>query len=424
MLLHRFSMLLLALACLQAAVFLPSSWLHYRKWKKRRDPALTERPVASVIVPCYNEELTVENCVESLLRQDYGDYEVILVDDGSTDATAALLWSLADRYEKIRMFCKENGGKSTALNYGIERAAGEYVVCVDADSLLLPDALTQLMSAFELEPDADAVAGNVKVINRRGLWGRSQAIEYVYGQMYLRRAFDQLGCVQVISGAIGAFRKRVFREVGGYSSDTLVEDMDLTINMARHRMKVVFNPYAISYTEAPESFRQLMRQRYRWGYGWLQTMIKHFSVIGEWTRMGLIGLPVFALYPWIYVVSSFTWLLVFGWVLHGGLLDFLAMFIVLGIYQMVFSWYAIRIDERESKDLAWIVWVDTVVYARFLSFMVMFVSVAFALRRKVRWGQERLGRNVADPSVSAVSEPVTACEAAFDPEPSAGFVRG
>jgi poly-beta-1,6 N-acetyl-D-glucosamine synthase len=387
----RFTIVLLAFAILQLAVFLPTSFLHYRKWKSKTNPILRWYPTVSIIVPCYNEEACIENCVDSLLQLDYPDFEILLIDDGSTDSTAALAWSLAARHGgKVRAFTKKNGGKHSALNHGLAQARGSVIINMDADSLLLPDAVTHCVATLDENPDCPAVAGNVKVVNRKGLWGRSQSIEYIFGQNYLKRAFAYMGCMQVIPGAIGAFRKSALVEIGGYSGDTLVEDMDLTIALARQGRKVIYNPHAIAYTEAPESIRQLYRQRFRWGLGGLQCMHKHRSVFGEWSRIGLIGLPIFAAWPWIYFFMG--WFMVISWSIQGGLLLTLVLLGVVGICQTLLNLYALHLD-REPLRQVWIVWIDMIYYSRLLSVVIIPIAAAFLMGKKGTWKQQRLGRN-------------------------------
>jgi poly-beta-1,6 N-acetyl-D-glucosamine synthase len=390
-LLLRFSAVTMFFAVTQFLVFFPASYIHFRRWKRKAHPTLLSYPLVSILVPCYNEEACVENCVDSLLLLDYPNYEIILIDDGSKDSTAALSWSLADRHPQVRAFSKANGGKWSALNRGIEEARGSIIVNMDADSNLALDAVTHCVATLLEHPDCPAVAGNVKIVNRRGLWGRSQSIEYIFGQMYLKRAFALMGCLQVIPGAIGAFRKQALIDIGGYSGDTLVEDMDLTIALARAGKKVIFNPHAIAYTEAPESLSQLYKQRFRWGYGGFQCMHKHRGAFGEWSKMGLIGLPIFAAWPWVYFFMG--WAMFISWGLSGGPLLVLELLAVVGLCQTVLNLYALHIDGEPLRQV-WIVWIDMICYSRLLSVVIIPIAWKFLRKCEVAWDQQRLGRNV------------------------------
>ena len=142
-------------------------------------------------------------------------------------------------------------------------------MCVDADSIFLSDTLLKLLEPFS-DSKVAAVSGNVKVANRENVLGKNQALEYILGLNLHRRMFTVLNCVPVIPGAIGAFRKDVVLEVGGYSLDTLVEDMDLTMAISKLGYKIEFVGEAIAYTEAPESYKDFCKQRYRWTYAHLK----------------------------------------------------------------------------------------------------------------------------------------------------------
>ncbi len=237
-------------------------------------------PFVSIIVPVFNEEKILEHSILSLLDLDYSHYEIIIVDDGSTDATAAVGRSLSGyqqgRYGKVRvaLIVKPNGGKSSALNAGIQFSNAEYVLCMDGDSQLAPETLKYSVRHF-LNPEVGAVAGNVKVLNRKRILSKLQALEYVEGLNMLRSAQSTLGLVNIIPGPIGLFRKAAVNSAGWYSNDTFAEDADLTLNLRFAGWKIVYEPQAISFTEAPEMLHQLLKQRYRWTRGILQSILKH-----------------------------------------------------------------------------------------------------------------------------------------------------
>ncbi len=237
-------------------------------------------PFVSIIIPVYNEDKILEHSILSLLELDYKQYEIIIVDDGSTDATAAVGRTLVGfqdgRYGKVRvsLISKPNGGKSSALNAGIQFSKSEFVLCMDGDSQLTPDTLKLSVRHF-LDPGVGAVAGNVKVHNRKRVLSKLQALEYVEGLNMLRSAQSALGLVNIIPGPIGMFRKEAIQSAGWYSSDTYAEDADLTLNLRFAGWRIVYEPGAVSFTEAPELLHQLLKQRYRWTRGILQSIRKH-----------------------------------------------------------------------------------------------------------------------------------------------------
>ena len=250
----------------------------------------------SVIVPAYNEAANIAATVRSLVASDYPRLEVIVVDDGSTDGTAAIVESL--RLPDVRLVRRPNAGKPAALNTGIRLARGDLLVLVDGDTVFEPDAIGQLVQPFA-DPDVGAVSGNTKVANRRGLLGRWQHLEYVIGFNLDRRLFDLGECMPTVPGAIGAFRREALLDVGGVPAATLAEDTDLTMAILRAGWRVVYEPTAIAWTEAPSTLRQLWRQRYRWCYGTMQAMWKHRAALrergpaGKLGRRGLVYLTLF-----------------------------------------------------------------------------------------------------------------------------------
>jgi len=250
----------------------------------------------SVIVPAYNEKEGIASAVSSLATGDYPEIEVIVVDDGSTDATADIVDGLG--LPNVRMIRKPNGGKSSALNTGIALARHDLIVMVDADTIFEPDSIRRLVQPMA-DPAVGAVAGNVRVGNQASLLARFQHIEYVVGFNLDRRFQDVLQCIPTVPGAIGAFRREALLQVGGLSDDTLAEDTDVTMALCRAGWKVVYEEKARARTEAPVTVAQLWKQRYRWSYGIMQAMWKHRRALVERGPSGRYGrrcLPLLAMF--------------------------------------------------------------------------------------------------------------------------------
>src|SRR5581483_2187795 len=200
------------------------------------------RPNVAVLIPAYNEEKVIERTVRSVLASSYPKLRVIVVDDGSKDATLQVARSaFASEVEQGRVviLTKTNRGKAEALNFGLRHVADdeELFVGIDADTVIAPDAVSLLVPHF-LNPKVGAVAGNAKVGNRVNLWTRWQALEYVTSQNFERRALNTLGAVSVVPGAIGAWRTAAVRELGGYQTDTVAEDADLTMALLQRGYRV------------------------------------------------------------------------------------------------------------------------------------------------------------------------------------------
>lgn len=237
-------------------------------------------PFVSIIVPVYNEEKVVKNSIKSLLELDYSNYEIIIVNDGSNDKTKQVAESLVGFQKglrgniKVSLIDKPNGGKSSALNAGIKHSKAEIVLCMDGDSQLSPDSITIAVRHFT-NPEIGAVAGNVKVLNRKKMFTDLQALEYIEGLNMARSAQSLVKLVNIIPGPIGLFRKKAIEESGYYSDETFAEDADLTLKILANGWNIYYEPNSISYTEAPEKLSQLLKQRYRWTRGILQSIRKH-----------------------------------------------------------------------------------------------------------------------------------------------------
>jgi len=346
-------------------------------------------PGVTVVVPAYNEEVGVQDTVRSLLASVYpGELEIIVVDDGSTDGTAAAV--LAMHEPGLLLVRQENTGKPGALRNGIARAAHQIVVLVDGDTQLEPDAIRALVQPLA-DPRVGAVSGNAKVGNRRRMLGRWQHLEYVMGFNLDRRMYELLDCMPTVPGAIGAFRRSALTSVGGLSDDTLAEDTDVTIALLRGGWRVVFEPTAIAWTEAPSTLRGLWRQRYRWSYGTMQSLWKHRSALwsrrsGHFGRRSLpylllfqIGLPLLA--P---VIDLFV---IYG-VLFLGLSQVLPYVVAFTLIQLGLGAYALRLDGESLRPL-WALPLQQLVYRQMLSMVIISSLVSAAVGTRLRWHKLR-----------------------------------
>ncbi len=305
----------LVMFAIRNSVALGGAYFHKRYEKKVSSYDPTSKPeLVSVIVPAYNEEKAIGKTIESLLRLSYPNKEIIIVDDGSSDRTLEVAKSHA-KGDLMKVIAKPNGGKWDALNAGIRQAKGEFVVCIDADTLLDQNAIQHLVKHFR-DPKIGAVAGNVKVGNRSGVLTKLQALEYVVGINLHRRSEAHLQNVTVVPGPIGAFRASVLKEVGLFEGDTFAEDADITVRILKAGYKTVFEARAFGYTEAPKSMHSLAKQRYRWYRGSFQVLSKHKDMTfnKKYGRSGTLVMPwtIFngVIFPW-FMFFTLMWLLVF-----------------------------------------------------------------------------------------------------------------
>jgi len=274
------------------------------------------KPLVTVIVPAFNEEKVIEHTVRSVLASDYPRLRTIVVDDGSSDGTAAVVrekFSNEIAGGKVLLLTKSNAGKAEALNYALKRTQDEIYVGIDADTAIAPNAISMLVPHFA-DPKVGAVAGNAKVGNRVNLWTRWQALEYITSQNFERRALNVFGAVSVVPGAIGAWRVAAVREAGGYPTDTVAEDADLTMSLLERDWRVVNEDRARAYTEAPTTAGGLMRQRFRWSFGILQAVWKHGAAIRKRSRLGWIALPNIIIFQIVLPLlsPSIDFMFVFG----------------------------------------------------------------------------------------------------------------
>ncbi|MFD7624864.1 bifunctional polysaccharide deacetylase/glycosyltransferase family 2 protein [Streptomyces sp. NPDC059851] len=403
-----------AVSLLRAVAVFVAARRHVRMRRQPWGPPVTE-PV-SVIVPAYNESAGIEAAVRSLLASDH-PVEVIVVDDGSTDGTADIVEAL--RLPGVRVIRQQNAGKPAALNTGIAAASCDLLVMVDGDTVFEPDAVRMIVQPFA-NRRVGAVSGNAKVVNRGGLLGRWQHIEYVVGFNLDRRLFDLAECMPTVPGAVGAFRREALLRVGGVSDITLAEDTDLTMALCRDGWRVVYEERAKAWTEAPASLGALWKQRYRWCYGTLQAMWKHRGALtqrgqaGKLGRRGLLYLLTFqVLLPLLApVVDVFA---VYGLVFLDPV-RILGLWTAFLVLQVLMGLYAFRLDGERPGPL-WSLPLQQFVY-RQLMYLVVIQSVFTAVAgSRLRWQRmERYG---------SLQVPVTPADAAplapeSAPEPSPG----
>jgi poly-beta-1,6-N-acetyl-D-glucosamine synthase len=245
-------------------------------------------PMVTLVVPAYNEGLVIQAALRSLLLLDYPNYEIVVIDDGSTDDTyeKAMVVANESREIRVRVITKRNGGKAEALNTGMTVARGEFVLNMDGDTKLSSNTLRACIRHFE-NPRVGAVAGNVKVLNRENVWSNIQALEYVEGLAMARKAQSFMRVVNIIPGPLGMFRKSVLKQVGGYDHDTFAEDCDLTLKILMRGWHIAYEPTAIAWVETPSRLLDLLKQRYRWTRGILQATRKHSHAMFQPRKAGI-----------------------------------------------------------------------------------------------------------------------------------------
>ncbi|MHA6720093.1 glycosyltransferase [Sphingomonas sp. RS6] len=398
------------------ALVLAALALYQRRRERGEKPVHT--PSLTVIIPAYNEERVIAASIRRVLASDYPSVELIVVDDGSKDRTSEVVTAEFGDDPRVALLTLPNGGKAAALNTALRRAKGEIIIALDADTQFEPETIRRLARWFA-DPALGAVAGSAQVGNQVNLVTRWQAIEYITAQNLERRALAAFDAITVVPGAVGAWRRAALDAVGGYPEDTLAEDQDLTIAIQRAGWRVSYDPDAVAWTEAPEGFRSLAKQRYRWAFGTLQCLWKHRGLYRDRNRaargLAWVGLPQAWLFQIGFAAISplidlallaalvATGLDVWqhGWERTSG--DVLTM----GTYWIAFTtidllcgWVAYRLNSRRIRYPALLLLAQRFVYRQLMYWVVLRAIGSAVGGWWVGWGKlERTG------SVGAAAQP-------------------
>ena len=387
------------------ALFLCAVSLHNRQVEARRvAPSLPESPpLQSVLIPAQNEAKVIIPAIRHILTSDYSNLEVIVIDDGSEDATADVVREQFGTDPRVKLLTIPNGGKAAALNCGLAQARGSVVVAMDADTHFQRASISKLVRWFG-DPTVGAVAGNAKVGNRVNVITRWQALEYVTSQNLERRALATLGCITVVPGAIGAWRREALEKLGGFPLDTLAEDQDLTIGLLKSGYKVLYDSTAIGWTEAPDTIKGLISQRFRWAYGTLQCLCKHRQVTlrPRYGSLGLIAVPQTWLFQfllsliaplvdftliWRLAASSFDYLQHYDQFDADTLRKICLYYLVFLLVDLGSAAVALAMEKKEKWTLlAWLV-LQRFGYRQLMYYIVIRAVVTAALGPLVGWGK-------------------------------------
>jgi cellulose synthase/poly-beta-1,6-N-acetylglucosamine synthase-like glycosyltransferase/spore germination protein YaaH len=348
--------------------------------------------LVSIIIPAYNEEKVIAKTILALQKSTYTNWEALVVNDGSTDGTAAEVEKLMALEPRLKLINKINGGKSSALNIGFEKAQSEVVVTIDGDTIFRPDTLFELIKPMA-DKKIDAVCGNVEVGNVKNILTGFQALEYITSQNFDRRAFDELNCISVVPGATGAWRRSSVIAAGGYSDDTLTEDADLTLRMLSLGARIVYAPEARSLTEAPETVRALAKQRFRWSFGTFQCLWKNRRIFGH-GNLGRIGLPNMFFFQVVFPLLSPIGDLVLILSLFRGDLRAVAFgYILFTIMDVCGSLLAFVLEKRPMK-LMWLILIQRFFYRQFMYYITYKSILAIIRGRSHGWNKLQRTGNV------------------------------
>ncbi len=307
--------------------------LSYPWWERRLFKlAQAEKytPPVTVLVPAYNEERTIAASLRSILASDYPDFEVIVIDDGSTDRTEDEVGALRGD-PHLRYVKKENGGKASALNFGLAQAHGEIVLFTDADSLFETHTIRNGVAYF-IDPSIGAVSGNDTVLAPQGPLQKMLVITSHIGTGFVRRALSRIGVLQIISGNLGLVRTEILRRIGGFR-EVWGEDLEVTLRLKRHGVRVVYGASTRVLAECPGTLAALWKQRVRWVRSYIKILSMHRDLVGNpryacfgpflaFNAFNMIVIPVLQLLALLllplawwqeaFSIQGFEWIAYFG----------------------------------------------------------------------------------------------------------------
>ena len=353
------------------------------------EPKPVYAPPASVIIAAYNEAKVIASTVESVLNTAYpGPLELIIVDDGSTDETAAIVERLAASEPRIRFQRQPNGGKSQALRTALAMARHEILVFLDADTRFEPGTIGALVGPLK-EETVGAVSGQAKVGNLRRFIARCQSLEYTCGFNLDRRAYAVWDCITVAPGAVSALRRSALKAAGGFSLDTLAEDTDLTLCLHRSGYKVAYAHDAVAWTEAPETLRTLAKQRFRWAFGTLQCLWKHADLLfnPEYKALGFFAIPsIWFCQILLVAITPMIDLLLLYSIFAGDAATMGVFFAAFLAMDMLLAVIACGMDDEPVAD-AWLIIPMRFIYRPLLSWVVWRAILRACKGAWVTWGK-------------------------------------
>lgn len=382
-----------------AYLWMVGALYYFRHWEsgpeRRVDavPTLPEYPPVSIIVPCYNEEKNIEETLQFLANQKYPSFEIVAVNDGSSDQTAPLLDALAERYPQLRIVhLAKNQGKAMALCMGALMSKHEFLVCIDGDALLDEHATTWIMSHFLKGSRVGAVTGNPRVRTRSTLLGKIQVGEFSAIVGMIKRAQRIYGRVFTVSGVVSGFRRKALQQVGYWGLETVTEDIDISWKLQMNHWDIRFEPNALCWILMPETLKGLWIQRLRWAQGGMEALLRYGRGLFSWRKRRMWGVCLEYLTSifWAYTMAFFALIWTLRWFfplpidLHVPSLIPGWHGVVLGTTCLLQFGVSLIVDSRYEKGIGkvyyWMIWYPMVYWL--LSVFTAVVAVPIAIFRK------------------------------------------
>jgi biofilm PGA synthesis N-glycosyltransferase PgaC len=301
-----------------AFVWIIGSSYFYFHWERKSPgpdvvPVMNEYPFITILVPCFNERDNVAETIDAAAKQNWPNYEIIAINDGSSDDTGALLDQLATQYSNLRVIhFAENQGKAMAMRMGSLAAKGEYLVCIDGDALLHPNAAAYLVKPMIENGRVGAVTGNPRVRTRATLLGKIQVGEFSSIIGLIKRAQRIYGQIFTVSGVIASFRRRALHNCNYWDLNIVTEDIDISWRLQTNHWQIQYEPCAICWILMPETLRGLWKQRLRWAQGGVEVFFRHVTSIWHWNErrmwMLIADFCLSTTWAFAYIISIVLWL--------------------------------------------------------------------------------------------------------------------
>ena len=383
---------------LMAYVWMTGGILYYIQWEHGRPLGakglgrMAGFPPVSILVPCHNEGDNLRETIAALDNQNYPDFEIIAIDDGSTDRTPELLDELSRQYARLRVVhLAENQGKPTALRMGALASPHEFLICIDGDALLDPNATGWIMQHFVASPHVGAVTGNPRVRTRSTLLGKIQVGEFSSIVGLIKRAQRIYGRVFTVSGVVAGFRKSALQQVDYWSMDAITEDIDVSWKLQLKGWDIRFESNALCWILMPETLKGLWRQRLRWAQGGVEVFIRYLPELLTFRqrRMWPICIEFLISILWAYTIF-FLFLVWLVMQFSPSVAETVSLSMIpgtasllLGITCLIQFAVSFYIDGRYEKGLGrlyyWMLWYPLVYWL--INMLTLVVAVPRALLR-------------------------------------------
>lgn len=369
-----------------------SLFFKYREKEQVVDFENFDWPLISILVPCYNEQETIEETIKNLVGIAYPKKEIIAVNDGSKDRTPEILAQLVEQYEELRVIdCRENRGKANALHLACHASKAEYLVCIDSDAVLDPYAAHYLVyHFFQRGERLGAVTGNPRIRNRDTLLGRLQIVEYASIIGAIKRSQRIVGKIMTVSGVVVAFRKKALVDVGLWDRDMITEDIAVSWKLQRNFWDIRYEPRALCWMLVPETIKGIWKQRIRWAQGGQEVIIRNWRVLFDWRYRRIW--PIY-LEQWVSLLWSISWLIITVYyfstisTVREVFIWFTFSSFALVFLSLIQLWISIRVDskyDKITKYYLWAAWYPVVYWI--LNAMIVIFALPKAIKSRIKGG--------------------------------------